>query len=582
MTDSDSICGPLLAIDIGKVSTRAFLFDVVNEGYRFLGAGKAATTLGVYGWDIRHGVSMAIEEIQAITGRILLNAQKDLIRPVSRAGSGVQDYLVTVSAGPPLKIFLAGNVKDAALSSAGRLAKTTCSSQVISVCINEGRKTELIIDDILQYRPDIIIIAGGTNGDGSRSALQLLEPIRLAFLQLPEEYRPEILFIGDKSLRPLVQAAFNASPRLHLGLSTQLDLEHESFKAMLQLMAKITIKIRARQLPGLSDLLTRSSGTGLPSAVGLSRMVHFLGQARDPKKGVLGVDLASSSTTMAAAIGDWTPVGVYPEFGSNGTELDPPVLHLIHEWLFTPHISDDMLSEYFLNKSIYPASLPATGEDLDLGYAIARLDLNGALKQLATDFPAVISISDVGLSPSVEPILATGRVLANAASPGHACLVLLDGLQPIGVRTFVMDTHQMAGSLGAIAEINPVAAAQIVDSGVFMHLATVISPLGHAAPGTPILRIKMTHENGFETTMDVKEGDLEVFPLLPGKSVRLKLQPFHRYDVGMGGAGRGGSVKVMGSVLGVVIDARGRPLKAPENLDRKKELYRKWLWMLGG
>jgi hypothetical protein len=92
----------------------------------------------------------------------------------------------------------------------------------------------------------------------------------------------------------------------------------------------------------------------------------------------------------------------------------------------------------------------------------------------------------------------------------------------------------------------------------------------------------MTLEDGFETTMDVKEGELEVIPLSPGKSARLKLQPFHRYDIGMGGAGRGGTLNVVGSALGVVIDARGRPLTLPEDPDRRKEIYRKWLWMLGG
>ena len=45
---------------------------------------------------------------------------------------------------------------------------------------------------------------------------------------------------------------------------------------------------------------------------------------------------------------------------------------------------------------------------------------------------------------------------------------------------------------------------------------------------------------------------------------------------------RGGSLKVTGGALGVVIDARGRPLRLPSDPGRRGELYRKWLWMLGG
>jgi hypothetical protein len=582
MTDLEPISGPLLAIDIGKISTRAFLFDVVDERYRLLGAGKASTTLGSYGRDIRQGVRLALEELQAITGRILMNAQKDLIQPVSREGSGVVDSVVTVSAGPPLKIYLAGLLKDVSLSSAERLANNTYTGQVKTICLDEGQKTEDVIDEILQYRSDLIIIAGGSNGGASRSVLRILEPIRLAFLQLPKEFQPEILFVGNESLQPFIQMAFNNSSRLHLGPNIRPDIEHESFEPVRPLLAQITVKIRARQLPGLADLLSRSQGYSLPSVAGLSRVIRFLSLAHGSKKGVLGVDLGSSDTSMAAAFDGRMSVGVFPGYGLNGTITEPSASQSAHRWLITTELSNDRISEYLLNKSIYPASLPFTSEDLEIQYALARLALNNGLEQLAAEFPADVSSSGEGFLPWVEPILVTGSLLAKAASPGQACLVILDGLQPIGITTLVLDPHQVAASLGAVAEVNPVSAVQILDSDAFVHLATVISPLGRATPGTPILRIKMTHEDGYETTMDVKDGDLEVIPLSLGKSARLKLQPFHRFDIGMGGAGRGGTLKVMGSVLGVVIDARGRPLKLPENAERRKEIFRKWLWMVGG
>jgi hypothetical protein len=582
MADPESNCGPLLAIDIGKISTRAFLFDVIHERYRLLGAGKAATTLGIYGRDIRHGVRMALEELQAITGRILTNAQKELIQPVSREGIGVVDYVVTVSAGPPLKVYLAGLLKDVSLSSLERLANNTYTGQVKTVCLDEGRKTEVVLDEILQYRPDLIMIAGGSNAGASQSVLRILEPIRLAFLQLPDDYQPEILFVGNESIQPFVQTAFNNSPHLHLGPNIRPDIDHESFEPVRPLLAQITVKIRARQLPGLADFLVKPQGNMLPTVAGFSRMIQFLSQAHGPQKGVLGVDLGSSTTTMVAAFDGQMSIGVFPDLSANCIVLDKPVTQSLHRWLISPEISDDMILQYLLNKSIYPASLPLTGEDLDIQSILARFALCNALEQLACEFPAIVPNHIEGFLPWVEPILVTGSVLANAASSGQACLVLLDGLQPTGITTLVLDQHQVTASLGAIAEINPVTAVQVLDSDAFMHLATVISPLGRAAPGTPILRIKMTLEDGYETTMDVKDGDLEVIPLSPGKSARLKLQPFHRYDIGMGGAGRGGSLNVTGSALGVIIDARGRPLKLPENPKQRKEIYRKWLWMLGG
>ena len=42
------------------------------------------------------------------------------------------------------------------------------------------------------------------------------------------------------------------------------------------------------------------------------------------------------------------------------------------------------------------------------------------------------------------------------------------------------------------------------------------------------------------------------------------------------------SITVTGGALGVVIDARGRPLNLSTDAVRRRELMKKWLWTLGG
>jgi hypothetical protein len=66
-----------------------------------------------------------------------------------------------------------------------------------------------------------------------------------------------------------------------------------------------------------------------------------------------------------------------------------------------------------------------------------------------------------------------------------------------------------------------------------------------------------------------------------GQRAELQLQPLHKYDVGMGGLGRGGSLRVVGGALGVIIDARGRPLPLPTDPARRREIIGKWRWTLG-
>jgi hypothetical protein len=150
------------------------------------------------------------------------------------------------------------------------------------------------------------------------------------------------------------------------------------------------------------------------------------------------------------------------------------------------------------------------------------------------------------------------------------------------VTTLVLDQNQIAPALGAAAGVNPLLVVQVLESNAFLHLGTVIAPVGHARPGSPVLRLKMVYESGHTANLEVKQGALEVVPLPAGQTARLQLQPLHRYDVGMGAPGRGGGLKVMGGALGVIIDARGRPLALPDDLNRRKDMYRKWLWTLGG
>jgi hypothetical protein len=93
--------------------------------------------------------------------------------------------------------------------------------------------------------------------------------------------------------------------------------------------------------------------------------------------------------------------------------------------------------------------------------------------------------------------------------------------------------------------------------------------------------VKVSNTDGNETVVDVKYGSLEVIPVPVAQAARLQVQPLHRFDVGMGGPGVGGKVEVTGGAMGVVIDARGRPLALPADPARRVELVRKWLWTLG-
>ena len=81
--------------------------------------------------------------------------------------------------------------------------------------------------------------------------------------------------------------------------------------------------------------------------------------------------------------------------------------------------------------------------------------------------------------------------------------------------------------------------------------------------------------------MEITQGSLEKIPIHPGEEVKLSLQPLNRVDIGMGRPGLGGglTLKKAGD-LGIVIDARGRPLQLPSDAAQRNEMYTKWLKVL--
>jgi hypothetical protein len=215
-----------------------------------------------------------------------------------------------------------------------------------------------------------------------------------------------------------------------------------------------------------------------------------------------------------------------------------------------------------------------------LNLAVARAILRHVVQGFAGRLtPPGLSLPP-SLTPPYEPIIVCGATLTQAPSAGQSALALLDGLQPVGVTTLVLDPNNLTPALGAAAGVNPLLPVQVLESGAYINLGTVVSPVSDAPLGNPILNARLVYEDNRETTIDVKHGSLHLLPLARGESALLYLEALDNTDLGMIRPGRG--VKIIGGLLGAVIDARGRPLQLPSDAERRQELHKKWVWTLGG
>jgi uncharacterized protein (TIGR01319 family) len=573
----------LLAVDVGSVTTRAVLFDVVEGRYRFIASGSAPTTAGAPYHDISEGVRLALDQLQAITGRILIGSDQQLIMPAMPDGSGVDSFAATISAGEPVKVIAIGLLESISMESARRLALTTYSKVVEVFNLNDRRRTDTRLNAVVRLRPDLIVAAGGTENGASQSVVRLLEAVGLAGYLRPHNQRLEVLYVGNQAIHDELQNTFRDLVNLHFAPNVRPDLDVEQLDPAHVALARLAGEIRSRQMPGVAELNLWANGGLIPSATAFGRVIRFLGKELATSKGVLGVDVGASATTLALGKNGDLSLRVFTQFGL-GRSLAEMLHHVqlrdIQRWLAI-EVSEDQLTNYLYNKALYPASLPVTDEEMAIEQALARQILSGAASRFLAEEAAYGAIKD-GLLQPFEAIVATGSVFTRAPNLAQATLMLLDGLQPTGVTTLVLDLNQIMPALGAAAAINPLLVVQVLESSSFLHLGTIIAPASRARMGLPVLRLKMTYESGHETHVEVKQGALEVLPLPVGQTARLHLQPLHRADVGMGAPGRGGGLKVMGGALGVIIDARGRPFVPPADRNRRQELFRKWQWTLGG
>jgi hypothetical protein len=580
LVQSDS----LLAVNVGAATTRAVLFDVVEGEYRLLASASAPSTVEAPFQDASQGVRNAISDLQTITGRTLLDADHHLIRPSQPDGSGVDAFVSTLSAGPVLKTAIVGLLDEVSLESALRLAEMTYTRVVDSVGLNNHRRADQQIDTLLRLQPDVVIITGGTDGGASRSVHKMLEPVGLASYLLPPEKRPAVIFAGNQKLDDEVKGLLsNVTSSLHFSPNVRPSLETEDLEPAARELAHMYLGIRQRQLKGLDVIANWSDGSILPTAYAQDRMVRFLSQIYAGSKGLLSVDIGASAAVIAAGFGRRSTLGVYPQFGLGENLpalLQYTTLEDILRWS-SLDISTGVLRDYIYQKALYPASIPATKEDQAISQAVTRQALYLAMQTARRNFPHSARAPRPGLLPGFEPILASGGALGDAPTAGQSLLLLLDAIQPTGLTTIILDKNNLLPLLGAAAARNSILPVQILESGAFQSLGTVVSVAVSASYGSLIARARLTYDDGQEAQAEIKYGSLELLPLANGQSAKLTLQPSHGADVGFG-PGRSGAARVSGGAMGVVVDGRGRPLILPDDSVRRRELVKKWMWTVGG
>ena len=581
----------LVALDIGSVNTKAVLIGRVEGAYRFIARAESATTLEAPWSDVAIGARHALEKLAAAAGRSLLDERGMLITPQRPDGGGVDTCVITASAAQPLRVVLAGLAGEWSLDSLRRAALGTYVTleDELVVAGTSRRGDRSIADDRIQHiydaQPDVVCIAGGTDGGAQRPVLEMVDAARVAarFLESAKS-KPRILFAGNAKLKPRVIEIVGDQVELIVADNVRPNLDVENIGPAQTELEVLYATHRMGHIPGFASVSEWSRLPLLPSARAMGHVAQYL-SAENPARGVLSVDVGGSTTALAAAFHGQLYTTLRSDVGTSfggARLLREAGWQSVARWLDF-EVTEGELRAFVINKELRPNTIPQDLRELHIEQALAREAIRSTLRLARPGWPSSAArLSDSGV-PLFEPIIGGGGVLSRAPRPGQAALLLLDALEPVGVTTLVLDVYGLAAALGAAAMAEPLVSVQALEQTGLLSLATVVAPLGplRGRFGEVVMNVRLSYESGGTIEDEVKAGSLSVLPLGLGQKATLHLRPRSAVDIGRG-PGRGGKpIEIQGSALGLIVDARGRPLSLPPDLERSLKLVTSWLWDVG-
>ena len=211
----------------------------------------------------------------------------------------------------------------------------------------------------------------------------------------------------------------------------------------------------------------------------------------------------------------------------------------------------------------------------EIAREVLRLALADAVPCHALSRPGAASLTHC------DPIIGGGGILAHAPHPGQAALILLDALQPVGTSTLYVDADNLLPALGTVANVEPLATVQLLHDDALREVGVVVVPSGRGRLGDRALTVHSAADPEV-VYLEVSCGDLGVLSLPAAeRETMLDLRPARGFDVGNG---PGKSVRMLcpAGALGLIVDARGRPLAMHENPDVQRERVGNWLYQMTG
>jgi hypothetical protein len=256
-------------------------------------------------------------------------------------------------------------------------------------------------------------------------------------------------------------------------------------------------------------------------------------------------------------------------------------------------VSEEEVLNRLRNKMIRPTTIPQTLNHLMIEHAVAREALRMGFihhKSIARPLLGARRADEVTSTDKwmldytqtyidmmkVNFVGGTGGLLSHAPERVQSALILSDGFEVEGITSLFQDSVFMMPHLGVLSTVNRGASMEIFEKDCLVKLGTSIAFRGQARDRREkVADVTISLPDGNVISRELIYGTITKVPFGTAETAQIEITPTRRFDIGAGN-GRRLSTEVTGGVVGIILDARGRPLTLPDDVDARQKMLRSW------
>jgi len=454
-----------IVTDVGSTTTKAILFQRKGPDWHFLFE-ESPTTVEKPHEDVTIGVVRAIRALERASGETLLSEGKPAV-----------PYLSTSSAGGGLAMVVTGLVEDITAESADRVALGAGAIVQEIVAMNDGRSPYRKIEDLKRLRPDMILLAGGFDGDALSGPVFLAELLLEAGLhpKLNPEARLPVVYAGNVHAREFVRQSLDDRFVFHPVPNLRPSGDRENFEPARDAIHELFMTHVMSQAPGYERLKSWVAAPIVPTPAGFAMILSLV--SKELKTRVLAIDVGGATTDVFTADNGQVFRTVSANLGLSYSIMNVAVLHGVDgiRKLLDLEMGETELWNRIGNKHINPTRLAENDRDMRVEWAVAAtaireaVDAHLKVMQGSAHLPSApqMDVNDILRDPP-RPMLTRpsyrlsdyGMVIGSGGILCHsprdaAARILMDGLELSRETALAVDSAFMFPHLGVLSEVNP-------------------------------------------------------------------------------------------------------------------------------